>query len=370
MASTAPDSRPEPSQPAPNRLIELALLFLRLGATAFGGPAAHVALMREAFVARRKWLTDQQFLDLLGATNLIPGPNSTEVAIHIGYLRAGLPGLVVAGTAFILPAMLMVIGLAWGYARYGETPQVGWVLYGIKPVIIAIIAQALWGLGKQAVKGPLTALTGGTALLLYLLGANEIAMLFTAGFLVMLIRNIGSTQWRGWSGLRSYALFLPTLRVGGLAAAGASSLAAVPFSMAVMFLTFLKIGSVLYGSGYVLLAFLRADFVERLGWITEEQLIEAIAIGQVELTLNLNRSRAESRAAVMVSGSISAAWASWMVTPAISPSAAALTPSSRAEAQGEARSFGMSGLVSATNRKAGRKMPAVAITAPGTPPIK
>lgn len=281
MASTPPDSCTEPSQPAPNRLLELAVLFLKLGATAFGGPAAHVALMRDEFVARRKWLTDQQFLDLLGATNLIPGPNSTEVAIHIGYLRAGLPGLAVAGTAFILPAMLMVIGLAWGYAQYGETPQVGWVLYGIKPVIIAIIAQALWSLGKQAVKGPLTALTGGTALVLYLLGANEIAVLFAAGFLVMLIRNFGSTQWRGWTGLRSIAWFLPAVRVGGMAATGASAVAAVPFSMAVMFFTFLKIGSVLYGSGYVLLAFLRSDFVERLGWITEEQLIEAIAIGQV-----------------------------------------------------------------------------------------
>ena len=278
MTSTTPDSTPKASLPASNRLIELAVLFLKLGTTAFGGPAAHVALMREEFVARRKWLTDQQFLDLLGATNLIPGPNSTEVAIHLGYLRAGLPGLAVAGTAFILPAMLMVIGLAWAYAQYGETPQVGWVLYGIKPVIIAIIGQALWSLGKQAIKGPLTALTGGTALVLYLLGANEIAVLFAAGFLVMLIRNAGSAQWRG---LHSIAWFLPTLRLGGLSAAAASALAAVPFSMMVMFLTFHKIGSVLYGSGYVLLAFLRSDFVERLGWITEEQLIEAIAIGQV-----------------------------------------------------------------------------------------
>ena len=276
MAST-----PNDPLPAPNRLFELALLFLKLGATAFGGPAAHVALMREEFVARRKWLNDQQFLDMLGATNLIPGPNSTEVAIHIGYLRAGLPGLAVAGTAFILPAMVMVIGLAWAYVQYGEAPQVGWILYGIKPVIIAIIGQALWSLGKQAIKGPLTAITGGAALALYFLGANEIAVLFAAGFLVMLIRNVGSAQWRGWRGLHSFAWLLPALRFGGFATAGASALAAVPFSMMVMFLTFLKIGSVLYGSGYVLLAFLRADFVERLGWITEEQLIEAIAIGQV-----------------------------------------------------------------------------------------
>lgn len=272
MASTETETRHAPSSA---RLLELALLFLRLGATAFGGPAAHVALMREEFVSRRKWLTDQQFLDLLGATNLIPGPNSTEVAIHLGYLRAGLPGLAVAGTAFILPAMLMVIGLAWAYVLYGETPQVGWVLYGIKPVIIAIIGQALWSLGKQAVKGPLTALTGGATLLLYLLGANEIAVLFGAGFLVMLIRNAGNAQWRGWSGLRGIAWFLPAAGFGGMAAA------TIPFSLAVMFFTFLKIGAVLYGSGYVLLAFLRADFVERLGWITEEQLIEAIAIGQV-----------------------------------------------------------------------------------------
>ena len=288
MEPQAPESllHPPPSSAPPTRLLELTLLFLKLGATAFGGPAAHVALMRDEFVARRKWITNQQFLDLLGATNLIPGPNSTEIAIHLGYLRAGLPGLAIAGIAFILPAMLMVIGLAWAYMQYGETPQVGWVLYGIKPVIIAIIAQALWSLGKQAVKGPLTALTGVTSLLLYLVGANEIAVLFAAGFVVLLIRNVGNAEWQGWRGLRSVAWVLPAADARKLAGAGgfagAVGLAAqIPFSLTVMFFTFLKIGAVLYGSGYVLLAFLRSDFVERLGWITEEQLIEAIAIGQV-----------------------------------------------------------------------------------------
>src|SRR5512139_1154048 len=139
------------------RLTEVARLFLKLGMTAFGGPAAHIGMMHDEIVKRRKWLSDQEFLDLLGATNLIPGPNSTEMAIHIGYLRAGWPGLITAGACFIAPAMLIVMSLAWIYARYGTTPQVEWLLYGIKPVVIAIIIQALWSLGQKAIKGWLTA---------------------------------------------------------------------------------------------------------------------------------------------------------------------------------------------------------------------
>src|SRR5574340_404691 len=135
-------------------LREVFLLFLKLGFTAFGGPAAHIGIMHNEVVVRRKWLTDEEFLDLLGATNLIPGPNSTEMAIHIGFVRAGWPGLILGGLAFILPAMGMVLGLAWAYVRYGPTPQAGWLLYGIKPVVIAIILQALWNLGRKAVKGP------------------------------------------------------------------------------------------------------------------------------------------------------------------------------------------------------------------------
>ena len=170
-------SSSSPEQPFRQRLAEVALLFLKLGITAFGGPAAHIAMMRDEVVQRRKWLDDQRFLDLLGAVNLIPGPNSTEMTIHLGHLRAGWPGLIVGGTCFIVPAMLMVMALAWVYVRFGATPQAGWLLYGIKPVIIAIIVQALVGLVRQAVKGPLTAGVGLVTLALYILGVNEIVLL-------------------------------------------------------------------------------------------------------------------------------------------------------------------------------------------------
>lgn len=262
-----------PRRAATSRLREIVGLFLRLGATAFGGPAAHIALMHSEVVERRKWLTEQQFLDLLGATNLIPGPNSTEMAIHLGYLRAGLPGLIAAGTSFILPAMLIVMGMAWIYLRYGSTPQAAWLLYGIKPVIIAVILQALLGLGRSAVKDRLTAVIGLAVFVLYLLGINELILLFASGVLVMLIRNWQHLRSRKMTGVKSLLPFLP--------AVSTFAVSAVPFSLPVLFFTFLKIGSILYGSGYVLLAFLRADFVQRLGWLTETQLIDAIAVGQV-----------------------------------------------------------------------------------------
>lgn len=255
--------------PSRTPLGEIAGLFLRLGATSFGGPAAHIALMRSEVVDRRKWLTDQQFLDLLGATNLIPGPNSTEMAIHVGFLRAGFAGLVVAGTCFILPAMLIVTGLAWLYLQTSQLPQLEWLLYGIRPVVLAIIAHALWGLGKKALQGPLTIAAGLAVLMLYFLGANEIALLLAAGLLVMLLCNIRRTPPS--AGAAGGWLLLPAL----------STLVQQAFSLPVLFFTFLKIGSVLYGSGYVLLAFLRADFVQRLGWLTDRQLLDSITIGQV-----------------------------------------------------------------------------------------
>jgi chromate transporter len=217
-------------------------------------------------------LSDGHFLDQLGATNLIPGPNSTEMAIHIGFVRAGWPGLIVAGVCFILPAMLIVLGLAWAYAQFGALPEANRLLYSVKPVIIAIIAQALWGLGQKAIKGWLTAIVGLAVLTLYFLGVNEIALLFAGGLVVMIGQNLRRLKRSGVTGIAAplLGLSLPAL---------AST--AVPFSLAQLFLTFLKIGSVLYGSGYVLLAFLRADFVVRLGWLTDRQLIDAIAIGQV-----------------------------------------------------------------------------------------
>jgi chromate transporter len=252
------------------RLKEVSGLFLKLGVTAFGGPAAHIAMMHDEAVKRREWLSDQEFLDLVGATNLIPGPNSTEMAIHIGFLRAGWQGLITAGVCFITPAMLIVLFLAWIYARFGATPQAGWLLYGVKPVIIAIIVQALWNLGQKAVKGTLTGVVAVMVVGLYFLGVNEIALLFAGGLMVMIVMNFRRLRAQAMS-----AFLLP------LASLGIFAQVSVPFSLPVLFLTFLKIGSVLYGSGYVLLAFLRADFVVRYGWLTDPQLIDAIAIGQV-----------------------------------------------------------------------------------------
>ncbi|MCL6553334.1 MAG: chromate efflux transporter [Firmicutes bacterium] len=265
-------------------LREVAGLFLRLGCTAFGGPAAHIAMMRDEVVRRRRWLSDQEFLDLLGATNLIPGPNSTEMAIHLGYRRAGWPGLIAGGVAFILPAMLSVMALAALYARYGTTPQATWLLYGAKPVIIAIVVQAIGGLARTAVRGPLLGGAGAAALVLYFLGIDEIVLLVVTGLVVMLWRNVGPSGRRRLvsgtvAGLAALVLGAVALAPEVLAAVqGAAS--TVPYSVGRLVLVFLKIGSVLYGSGYVLLAFLRADFVERLGWLTDQQVLEAIAVGQ------------------------------------------------------------------------------------------
>ena len=252
------------------RLAEVATLFLKLGTIAFGGPAAHIAMMHDEAVKRRKWLSDQQFLDLVGATNLIPGPNSTEMAIYIGFLRAGWKGLIIGGLCFIVPAMLIVLLLAHIYVRYGAMPQAKWLLYGIKPVVISIIVQALWNLGRKAIKGPLTAVAAVIIIALYFVGVNEIALLFAGGLAVMLVMNVHR--------LRKQILGAFLVPLGG---AGVLSQVSLPFNLPLLFLIFLKIGAVLYGSGYVLLAFLHADFVVRYGWLTEQQLMDAVAIGQV-----------------------------------------------------------------------------------------
>jgi chromate transporter len=252
-------------------LSEVAALFLKLGFVAFGGPAAHIALMRDEVVTRRRWVTEQQFLDLLGASNLIPGPTSTELAIYLGYARAGWRGLVLAGTLFILPAALISLALAWIYVRYGSTPEAVWLLYGIKPVIIAVVVQAIWALARTAVKGWLLAAIGALVLGLYAAGVNEIVLLLGAGVLVMAARNAGRLRQRP----RALAL-VPMLGAPALSTAGAAAVDPVS-----LFFVFLKIGAVLYGSGYVLLAFLRNDFVVRLGWLTDQQLIDAVAVGQL-----------------------------------------------------------------------------------------
>lgn len=252
-------------------LRELAGLFLKLGTIAFGGPAAHIAMMEDEVVRRRKWFTREQFLDYLGAANLIPGPNSTELAIHIGRSRAGWPGLVVAGTCFIIPAMLMVGAIAWAYVRYGSLPETAALLYGVKPVVIAVILQALWGLGRTALKSAALWIFGAAAATAILLGINELLVLLLAGVLMAL-----STVARGPRN-STLVLVWPGIVFGSV-----PTFASVPpVHLSTLFGLFVKTGSVLFGSGYVLLAFLRADFVERLGWLTEQQLLDAIAVGQI-----------------------------------------------------------------------------------------
>jgi chromate transporter len=265
-------ARQAAAEQPPGTVAEVALLALRLGFTAFGGPAAHIAMLRDEVVTRRKWVSDAHFLDLLGATNLIPGPNSTEMVIHIGQARAGWRGMIAAGVGFIMPAALIVLGLAWAYEQFGARPAGEWLLYGIKPVIIAIVAQALWGLLRAAVKGPFLAGVGLAVLALYLLGFNELALLFGGGILVMLVRNLGRIARRE----NPAAALLPL----GAAIPFWLAQAVAPVSLGQLFWSFLKIGAVLYGSGYVLLAFLRNEFVVRLGWLTDQQLLDAIAIGQ------------------------------------------------------------------------------------------
>lgn len=258
-------------------LRDLALVSLKLGFTAFGGPAAHIAMLHDETVVRRRWTTEQHFLDMLGVTNLIPGPNSTEMVIHTGYEHQGWRGLVVAGTLFILPAASIVLILAWLYVRYGSTPNGEWLLYGVKPVIIAVVAQALWNLGRTAIKRAVLAGITVAVLALYLLGWNELALLFGGGIVAVLALAARRIPQNG-------GLALAILPVGGLKLPtflAVAADAAVPYSPLRLFLTFLKIGSVLYGSGYVLLAFLQGDFVERYGWLTQQQLLDALAIGQV-----------------------------------------------------------------------------------------
>ena len=262
-------------------LRELVLVFLRLGTTAFGGPAAHVAIMEDEFVRRRRWITHKKFLDLLGAVNLIPGPNSTEMAIYIGYLRAGWLGLVVAGVCFILPAMLMVTGIAWAYMRFGSLPQFTGILEGVKPVVIAVIFQGLLGLGRKAMKTGSLAIVALLATVAGGLGVDPLALLLAAGLATGLQTAV--TQERG-KRLRPILVLL--LAAGGLLAfahfamrwKGAET---AEISLESIFLHFLKIGSVLYGSGYVLLAFLQADLVDRWHWLTSAQLLDATAVGQV-----------------------------------------------------------------------------------------
>jgi chromate transporter len=263
---------------------EVATVFLRLGATAFGGPAAHIGMFRQELVVRRKWVTDEHFLDLLGAVNLIPGPNSTEMAIHLGYVRAGWRGLLAAGFCFIAPAFVMVLVLAVLYTNYGSTPTADALLYGIKPVIIAIVAQAVYGLMPKAFKAPGLWLTGIGVILLYFLGLNELILLFGGGAAYVIGMRLIERRRTGAMALLPLALnpakLLPLSTVLNAPMLLQAAQTAVPVSLGTLFLSFLKIGALLYGGGYVLLAFLRGDFVDAYGWITNQQLLDAVAVGQ------------------------------------------------------------------------------------------
>lgn len=246
-------------------LAEVTLLFLKLGCVGFGGPAAHVSLMEDEVVRRRRWLDRQQFLDLLGMTQLIPGPNSTELAIHLGYGRAGWAGLVAAGAAFILPAMLMVLGFAWAYVRFGTIHEIDWVLEGVKPVVIALVVRAVGDLSRTAVKGRTTFAAGVITVALGLFGFDPLLVLLLVGASVV-AAELGASLGAFWA----------------LAAAGGAPVpASAPLSLAGIFLAFLKFGSVVFGSGYVLLAFLRTDLVVDYAWLTDRELLDAIAIGQL-----------------------------------------------------------------------------------------
>jgi chromate transporter len=270
----AEETATTPTNRATSAYREVARFFLRLGFTAFGGPAAHIAMMEAEVVRGRAWVTREEFLDLLGAANLIPGPTSTELAIYLGYRRAGWPGLFLGGLCFILPAALITLGLAWAYARFHTLPSVTGLLYGIKAAIIAVVAQALWGLGRTAVKSRFLAALALLATMASFFEVNPLAILLAAGLLAMAAGK--ATQ-------RTRFVVPAILGLGpglGLAApvVGTGILASV--SLAGLFWAFLKVGALLYGSGYVLLALLRADLVERLHWLTDTQLLDAIAVGQ------------------------------------------------------------------------------------------
>ncbi|MGB3404445.1 MAG: chromate transporter [Microcoleaceae cyanobacterium] len=271
--STLPETKLTPQQQQ-QRLKALATVFFKLGLIAFGGPAAHIAMMDDEIVVRRRWLTREKLLDLFGVTNLIPGPNSTELAIHIGYEYGGWSGLFVAGFCFILPAMTMVWILAAIYDQYQALPQLNSILYGIKPVIIAIVIQALWKLGKKAAKDFPTRLIGVAVIIAFFLGVNQILLLFLAGLGVILFK-----QLKHRFGRLSGISLLPVSEIF----AQTNSVSITPQSphWTSVFLFFLKVGAVLYGSGYVLLAFLQRDLVERWQWVTSQELLDAVAVGQL-----------------------------------------------------------------------------------------
>jgi chromate transporter len=268
MAAPAEDTTP--------RLLALARLFLKLGITAFGGPAAHIGMLEEEVVQRRRWSSRDHFLDLVGATNLIPGPNSTEMVLHVGYERARVAGMVVAGASFILPAFALTTLLAWAYVRFGALPDAVRLLTGIQPVVVAIIAGAVWRLGRTAVRSVGQGLLGLAVAVAVVVGVGELTALF-AGILVGGLAGAAG----GPRVAAVFALPFGAVAQGTASVAPAAAAAAAPVSLWKLALFFSKIGAVLFGSGYVLVAFIEGDLVETLGWLTRAELLDAIAIGQL-----------------------------------------------------------------------------------------
>jgi chromate transporter len=262
---------------------QIAMVFLKLGTIAFGGPAAHLAMMEEEFV-RRKWITQAEFLDRLATANLIPGPSSTEVAIFVGQLKRGWRGLIVAGCSFIIPAAAIVSVIAWAYVRFGSLPKAEGVLYAIKPAVVAIVIQALGKLARTGVRTPRLALIALLAAGLSLVGVSPILVLLSAGLvsaaaLAMKDRLVGAGIFGSLEAIGFQRIVgFPKIMAGAMAVTAVG--AVFPVGLGRLFLSFLKIGSVIFGSGYVLLAFLQTEFVERLHWLTERQLIDAVAVGQ------------------------------------------------------------------------------------------
>jgi len=247
---------------------EIAWAFLRLGLMAFGGAVAHIALMEDEFVRRRAWLSREEFVDRVGAVNLLPGPSSTEMVIYLGYLRGGFPGLLIAGAAFILPSAVMMLAMAWIYVRYGAMPQIAGILWGVKAVVVILIAQAVWSLGKTVLKSRELMVIAAIVLGLAAMHVATLALLIGTGVAWIVANRFG--QKRAGAGAAA---------IGALRAAG-SAAAVAGITLTGLFVYFLKIGGLLFGSGYVLLAVLREDLVTRMHWLSETQLLDAIAVSQ------------------------------------------------------------------------------------------
>ncbi|NNC82507.1 MAG: chromate efflux transporter [Flavobacteriales bacterium] len=256
----------EQPQKEKNRLLEVASVFFKLGIIGFGGPAAHIAMMEEEVVTKRKWMDRQHFLDLMGATNLIPGPNSTEMTMHCGKERAGWLGLFVAGGSFIFPAVVLTLLLAYFYVEYGETPAIAPLIIGIKPAVLAIIAGAIIKLGKKALKSTLIGVIGAVVLIAAFAGLTEVLAILMGGVLALLILGIRGGDSLRWTVLLGIPQIADQLNQ--------------TVSTSKLFLVFLKVGSILFGSGYVLVAYLQGELVDKLGWLTQSELLDAIAIGQ------------------------------------------------------------------------------------------